>query len=118
LTTPATLVTKTQYAYTDNTLPASMQKTDNLSSATSTDTYTYFDGLKRPIQERKEAEAANTYSVTDMAYNSRGLIASTSLPYFSTGASRTSATSTASLFINQLYDPVLRLGTTTIMLAP
>ncbi|MBX4197798.1 FG-GAP-like repeat-containing protein [Candidatus Parcubacteria bacterium] len=120
ITTPSTLVTKTAYTYTDAGLPRTTQKTDYLNSATSTDTYVYVDGLGRPVQERKEAEAANTFAVNDTAYNNLGLKYRESLPYFSTGSARTSPTATTKLYATYAYDPLYRVkavgnavGTTT-----
>jgi YD repeat-containing protein len=114
---PATgsLATKTTYVYTDSSTPGStsVHETDYLNNATSTDGYTYFDGLGRDIQERKEAEGTNTFAVKDLTYNNVGLLASESLPYFASSTSRSTATSTAALFTNHTYDAFNRLGTTT-----
>ena len=109
LTTPSTLVTKATYSYTDNTLPTVVHMTDYLSSATSTDVYTYFDGLRREVQKRTEAEAS--FVVADTVYNSRGLTASETMPYFSSGSSYTSATTTPALYTNYTYDPLGRILT-------
>ncbi len=113
LTTPSTLVVKTEYTYTDNTVPSKVQQTNNLDSSTSFDIYTYLDGFGRKIQERKEAEASNTFSVKDFAYNDLGLVDRESLPYFSTGTSRTTATTDNSLYTSYTYDPLQRVATST-----
>nr|WP_255679752.1 SpvB/TcaC N-terminal domain-containing protein [Methylocystis sp. WRRC1] len=125
LTTPSTLVTKSSFTYVDNTLPTSVRRTDHLNSATSTDAYQYFDGLGRIIQERKTAEAANTFVARDTAYGLNSLTSSESLPYFSTGSSYTSPTTTASLFTTYTYDALRRpttiataVGTTTNAYTP
>ncbi len=114
---PATgaLVTKTSYVYTDSNTPGatSIQQTDNLNSATSTVTYTYFDGLGRNLQQRKQAEGTNTYAVKDWTYNNLALINSESLPYFASSSSRGSATSTSALFTTYTYDALQRVSTTT-----
>lgn len=110
-TTPTTLVTKTIYTYADTGLPRVVQKTNYLNSATSTDSYTYSDGLGRVIQTRTEAKDTNTFSTKDIAYNSLGKILKESLPYFSTGASTTAATTTSALYTNYTYDPLLRVKT-------
>lgn len=116
------LVTKTAYIYTDSATPGStiIQQTDYLNSATSSNTYTYFDGFGRKLQERKPADGINTFAVVDYAYNNLGLIASTSLPYFSSSTARTTATTSAKMYTQLTYDPLQRVtqivnavGTTT-----
>jgi hypothetical protein len=94
------LVTKTSYTYTDSSTPGStsVQETDNLNSATSTNTYSYYDGLGRTIQARTTAQGTNTYAVKDQTYNNLGLLNTESLPYFASSTSRSSATSTSALF--------------------
>lgn len=119
ITTPATLVTKTTVTYTDNTVPSRIQTTNHLDGSISSDVYTYIDGLGRKIQERKEAEDSQ-YSVKDFVYNDIGKIEKESLPYFSSGTSRTTATTNNYLYTSFTYDPLERvktmvnsLGTTT-----
>ncbi len=116
------LVTKTAYTYTDSATPGStiIQQTDYLNSATSSNTYTYFDGFGRKLQERKPADGINTFAVVDYAYNNFGLIASTTLPYFSSSTARTTATTSAKIYTQLTYDPLQRVtqivnavGTTT-----
>ncbi len=106
------LVTKTSYTYTNSSTPGStsVQQTDNLSSATSTDTHIYFDGLGRNLQQRKEAEGTNTYSIKDWTYNNLGVLNSESLPYFASSTSRSSATSTSDLFVTYTYDALQRIS--------
>lgn len=105
-TTPTTLVSKTVYTYA-TTLPRLVQETNYLNSATFTQTYRYFDGLDRLIQTRKAGENGN-YIVQDTRYDAKGLLASSSLPYFGTGASSTSATTTSLLYTSYLYDALDR----------
>jgi RHS repeat-associated protein len=109
------LVTKTSYTYTDSSTAGStkIQQTDYLNSATSTDTYTYFDGLGRNLQQRKTAEGTNTYTVKDWTYNTLGLLGEESLPYFASSTSRSTATSTDALFTTYTYDALQRISTTT-----
>jgi len=111
LGTPTNLVTKSDYAYTDTVGSRKVLRTDYLSTATSTETYTYLDGFDRIVQTRKEAEGSGTYVVTDTKYNERGDVATTSLPYFSSGSSKTSATTTAALLIQNSHDPLRRIKT-------
>jgi RHS repeat-associated protein len=113
LTTPATLVTKALYVYTDTSGAVKVKKTDYLDGSTSVDSYTYFDGLARPIQSRTEMEDANTFAVTDTIYNNNGDVYKQSLPYASTGSSKTSATTTASLLTINAYDAMSRVVSTT-----
>ncbi len=113
LTTPSTLVVKTEYTYTDNTVPSKVQQTNYLDSSTSFDIYTYLDGFGRKIQERKEAEDSNTFSARDFVYNDLGLLEKESLPYFSSGTARTTATSNSDLYTSYTYDPLQRVVTAT-----
>lgn len=85
---PASLVTKTEYAYTPSTTtPSLVRKTSYLNSATSTELYSYFDGFGRSIQTRKASETANVFSVVDRMYNRAGIVERESLPYFENGSS-------------------------------
>jgi len=108
---PTTLVAKATYVYTDNTFPTHVTKTDYLNSATTTDSHSYFDGLGRTTQERRQAEDTNTYVVMDSVYDVRGLKQKESLPYFSTGSGRTNATTTNSLYSMFDYDAMGRIKT-------
>ncbi len=110
LTTPTTLVTKSAYEYNDSgALPRTVHKTNYLNAATSTVAYAYFDGFGRVVQERNEAEDSGMFSVKDTKYNSIGKVLKESLPYFSSGASSTAATTTSALYINYEYDPLYRV---------
>lgn len=108
-TTPSTLVTKTTYAYTDTSGSVSVHKVDFLDSTTSVDSYTYFDGLHRPVQTRTEMEDANTFAVTDTIYNSTGQVDKRSVPYSATGSSKASPTTTIALLAAYAYDPLGRV---------
>lgn len=110
ITTPVTLVTKTAYTYTDNTVPSKVQITNHLDGTISFDVYTYIDGLGRKIQERKEAEDS-LYAVKDFVYNDIGKLEKESLPYFSSGTTRTTKTSNNYLYTNFTYDPLERIET-------
>jgi YD repeat-containing protein len=120
LTTPSTLVTKKTYAYTDTQGSRKVVETNYLDGTTNFTLYTCLDGMDRVIQTRREAEGPNEFSVRDFIYNDIGLIEQESLPYFSSGSSRTSATATNSLYTTYAYDPLGRVlsaatavGTTT-----
>lgn len=116
LTTPSTLVTKTTYIYMDTPGAVFVRKTDYLDDSTSVDSYQYFDGFGRVIQERREAEASNTFNAKDFIYNSRGLLEKESLPYTSTGSARTVATTDTTLYSTSTYDPLSRPLTTSNIL--
>ncbi len=109
---PSSLMTKSTVAYTDSTTtPSLVHESDYLNSATTTDSYDYYDGLDRLIQERKSSGTSGTFTVTDRTYSSSGMLASQSEPYFSTGSGNTSATTTGSLFASYAYDPLGRVAT-------
>lgn len=109
ISTPSTLVTKTAYTYTDTVNAVKVQQTDYLDGSNSVTMYTYFDGLGRPIQTRREMEDSNTYAVTDTIYNAVGKVYKQSLPYSSTGTSRTTPTTTPALLTTMTYDPMQRI---------
>lgn len=48
------------------------------------------DGFERVIQSSRESENLNIYSYVDTAYNGRGEVSTTSLPYFKDGGLKTS----------------------------
>ena len=108
LITPSTLVAKATYIYTDTPNSVSVRKLNYLDNANSSESYVYFDGLGRKIQERAEAEGVN-FSVKDYVYNSLGLLEKESLPYFSIGFIRTSPTSDSNLYTNYTYDTLGRV---------
>ena len=109
LAAPSTLVTKSAIAYDDSAIPRKIQTTHYLDATNSFDIFAYFDGFGRKIQERKEAETANTFSVKDFAYNELGLPAKESLSYFSTGSARTPATTDNALYTAYAYDAMKRI---------
>ena len=114
LTTPSTTVTRTTFQFTDSTTtPTSIHRSDYLTSTSTLDTYNYFDGLDRLIQERKSAESTSTYNTIDHTYDASGFLASLSFPYFSSSTPLTTATSTAALYTSYSYDSLGRIGTTT-----
>ncbi len=105
-----TLLTSVAYTYTDTSKANAIKKSVYLDASTTADSYIYFDGLKRKKQVRQEAEGTD-YSVLDFTYNNLGLLQKESLPYFSSGYATTTATSTATLFINYYYDSLGRVAT-------
>jgi len=109
------LETKTKYVYTDDIFPRQVKISNYLSNSLIVDSYFYFDGLNRKIEERIEAEDSNTFKVRDLYYNSRGLLEKESLPAFKTGTSYTGVSNPppSVLLINYSYDPIGRLTTLT-----
>ncbi len=105
---PYSAITKTAYTYTDTRGAVKIQRTDNLDGSTSADTYQYFDGFDRIIQERKEAESSGTYNVKDTVYNDVGLVLKQSIPYTSNGSTKTSKTTSSALYTSYTYDPLKR----------
>ncbi len=112
--------TETKYVYSDVTSSTSVKISNYLSSTTIQDTYSYLDGFGREIQTRISAEAGNQYSVLDKLYAENGLLKKQSLPYFSSGSSRTTSTTTSDLYTSYTYDALSRaisagntVGTTT-----
>jgi YD repeat-containing protein len=110
--TTGSLAAKTSYTYTDSNTPGatSVQETDYLNSATSTNSFTYLDGLGRDLQQRAQAQGTNTYAVKDWAYNNLGLLNSESLLYLASSTARATATSTAALFSTYSCDPLQRVS--------
>jgi YD repeat-containing protein len=107
--TPSAYATSTTYAYTDSTSTTSLiHRVDYLTGSNTVDTYDYYDGFNRVIQESKQTPTSGTYIVFDKTYNGVGLMASTSLPYFSSGSANTSPTATSNFYTNYLYDPLQR----------
>ena len=121
VSTPSLLATSTTYQFTDNTTtPSIIHRADYLTATNTVDTYDYYDGLNRLIQERTPSQTAGTYAAIDRIYNSAGLLGSQSLPYFSSGSSFTNPSSMSVLYTNYTYDPLKRpfstvnaVGTTT-----
>ncbi len=109
LITPSILVTKTAYVYTDIAGAVSIHKTDYLNASNSVDTYQYFDGLGRIIQNRKETETSNNFNVSDYVYNNLGMIQKQSLPYTGTGLVKTFPNTNVSLYTIYIYDPMGRV---------
>lgn len=116
---------ETSYSYTDSAAAESSQRSDFLDAKNSTDTFRYFDGFGRLIQERKSAEDSKKFNVRDFAFDNRGLLSAESLPYVSDGSAKTGPTTTAALFITYSHDTLGRVtsianavGTTTNTYAP
>jgi len=108
LDTPSSLITKTAFVYTDIVGSRKVQETNYLDSTISIDKYVYLDGLDRIIQERAEMEDINNFSVKDFQYDNRGLLYKESLPYQSTGTSKTTMTTDSNLLTTYTYDSLKR----------
>ena len=79
------------------TVGAQHVRTDN---ALGLSTWTYVDGLGRPIRQKRTGPDAKVI-VTDTQYNARGAVRRTSLPYFEVGGT--------ALWRTLRYDPLGRL---------
>ena len=113
IATPSLLATSTTYQYTDNTTaPSIVHRADYLTATNTVDTYDYYDGFNRLVQERKASQTAGTYVATDRLYNAAGLLASSSAPYFSSGSGFTNPTTIGALYTAYSYDPLKRVLTT------
>jgi len=112
--TSTPFVKKTEYQYINSPLNTSVKKKDYLNSdAQSVDTYQYFDGLGRLIQERRKAEKPGDFNVRDLVYNKIGALEKESLLYTSQGEAKSSATGVSTLYINYAYDLLGRSVETT-----
>jgi YD repeat-containing protein len=102
---PTTYATTTVYTYTDTTAtPSSIKRTDWLFPSNTVDSYQYFDGFNRLIQGRTQSTSTNSFYVSDRAYNTAGLLASSSLPYATTSTAFTTPTTTQALYTTYTYD--------------
>jgi RHS repeat-associated protein len=110
LSTPGTMVTKRTISYADNAYPNYTQTKNYFTSATTSDSYAYVDGLGRQLQSRAQSGTANVFVTKDNVYGMAGELVRESLPYFSTGASSTVATSSAYLYTTYTYDPLGRIA--------
>lgn len=109
LTTPSTLLTKKTYAYTDTANAVAIQTSTYLDGSNIVVGYQYFDGLGRILQERNETESS--FVAKDYAYTTSGQLLKESLPYVSSGSSKTSPTGTTTLYTNYTYDLLNRILT-------
>ncbi|WP_339106880.1 RHS repeat-associated core domain-containing protein [Roseovarius rhodophyticola] len=100
-------VTKTAWTYTDTAGAVSVTQINHLTSVLSTDAITYLDGFGNVIQERQEGEG--DYAVRDFSYGDNGLLETESLPYFSAGSARTTATTNTDLLSTYTYDALGRV---------
>ncbi len=83
------------------------QESDGVDLSNGHQTISWFDGLGRTIQLRKESETSGSYRVVDSVYDKRGNVEFTSVPYInSSGTSRT--TPANGLGTLRGYDPVGR----------
>ena len=111
LITPSTLSQNILRIYDATTTPSSVFRREYLSSATSSDSYVYVDGLGRTIQSKKEAEATNGWITKDTLYNTIGTVGSESLPYFNASSAYSTPTATPALYVTNTYDALGRVLT-------
>ena len=117
--TTGTSVTAKTYVYSDLSLPRSVTQTTYTDATISNITKTYVDGFGRVIQTRSEMETSPNYAVTDTIYDTRGNIASSTLPYTGSGSSYLAPIASPTITTSFTYDPLSRpltisniLGTT------
>ena len=106
-----TLVAKKTSTYRDTSIPRSIQQIHYIDSTNAVNTFIYYDGFDRKIQERKETEEKNIFKVKDFVYNSLGLIEKESLPYFDAGGGWTSRKADEYLYTTFSYDALKRAKT-------
>ncbi len=107
---PNVSVTTATYEYTDIANAFRIKKSVYLNATNEVDSYTYFDGLGRKIQERTETENPNQYAVRDFVYKEGELLLKESLPYFSSGTAQTPKTAISTLYTNYNYDALKRVN--------
>jgi RHS repeat-associated protein len=100
-----------QYTYTlgDSSGPQNSvlhQQSDGVDLSNGHETMTWFDGLRRIIQGRVESETSGEYRTVDTIYDQRGNVEFVSLPYLSSGTSR--STPVTELGAAHGYDPIGR----------
>jgi RHS repeat-associated protein len=83
------------------------QQSDGVDASNGHQTMTWYDGLGRTIQLRKESETSGTYRVVDTVYDQRGNVGFTSLPY-ENGAGTSHSTPASGLGTLRSYDPIGR----------
>lgn len=71
------------------------------------DTWTYLDGLGRPIQSRDESEVAGQYRVSIVTYDDRGSVVLETYPFFDSGSNYVKYTTTRTNVYTE-YDKIGR----------
>ncbi len=94
--------------YVDVPLQNSIGVRTFLTDSTNVESYIYFDGLGRKIQEKREGEGSVNFVTSDYFYDSSGRVIRETLPYFSTGSSKTTPSTNTNLFIDYGYDSLDR----------
>lgn len=83
------------------------QLNDGVDPVNGLETFTYFDGLGRPIERRTEAETSGNFRVVNTFYDLRGSVVFQTLPYISSGINFTIVTGTPLGALTE-YDPIGR----------
>ncbi len=104
----STIASELSYGTTRNAF--NVFSTSNVTPSVAVLEYQYLDGFGRKIQNRKEAETAGQYAVSDYTYGKNGRLIKASLPYFSNGTNKTSPTSQINLYTSYKYDPLERVS--------
>ena len=111
LANPSISVSKTHYVYDDTPGNVSVHEINHLDGANSFDVYKYYDGFGRLIQIRKETENGEMFATSDAGYNYFSGIYKESLPYLSSGSSKTPPNYNSILMTTYTYDPMKRVKT-------
>ena len=112
-TNQSVLVNKTTYSYYDQSKPFYIIQKNNTDSNNGQTKYTYYDNQYRVMEEKTLVDSAvPNYVTKTYAYNNIGMLASESLPFYTTVPGSGAAT-VNSLYINYTYDPLLRVKTIT-----
>lgn len=86
------------YDYDDSDNYIHEQQNDPASSTGYHDSYTYLDGLGRPIQIHDQSETSGTYRVSDIFYNQLGQIWAQTYPTFESGSGFNTVSGTPTSF--------------------
>lgn len=85
-----------------------VRKADDVDATNGHETWSYSDGLGRPLQTRVESETNNVFRISDVVYDPRGNVRFETLPYFSSGTNFTKPSGTL-LGTLRTYDALSRL---------
>ncbi len=99
------------FTYNTSSYPQSTTQTVHFNGTDTRDIHTYLNGLGQTIQQKFEVDGG--YATFDTGYNHKGKVDVQSLPYLSTSASSTNATTTADLLTTYLYDALDRVASST-----
>ncbi len=106
--TPNAQVLKVGYTYVDTPTAVSVRTSRFLDSGNTADSYVFYDGIGRRIQEKVEGENG-TWITADTIYNAQNRVGTKSLPYITTQVVATPPTTVSSLVTTFTYDVFSRV---------